>query len=112
MTDRLKLPIKSDYVILCFGHLWPLIGVKQNASTFITTMPVAMDPLLLVLSCWSPTHGVIISKIILNKLTDFDIFEHLSFNENHKSIAFVRNLSCLYCTQYNTTLHVSAIQPH
>jgi hypothetical protein len=33
------------------------------------------------------------------------------FNENHKSIAFVRNLSRLYCTQYNTTLHVSAIQP-
>jgi hypothetical protein len=31
------------------------------------------------------------------------------FNENHKSITFVRNISCLYCTQ--TTLHVSAIQP-
>jgi hypothetical protein len=30
-------------------------------------------------------------------------------NENNKSITFVRNLSCLYCTQ--TTLHVSAIQP-
>jgi hypothetical protein len=29
------------------------------------------------------------------------------FNENHKSITFVRNLSCLYCTQI--TLHVSAI---
>jgi hypothetical protein len=27
------------------------------------------------------------------------------FNENHKSIAFVSNLSCLYCTQI--TLHVS-----
>jgi hypothetical protein len=25
------------------------------------------------------------------------------FNENHKSITFVRNLSCLYCTQYHTT---------
>jgi hypothetical protein len=33
------------------------------------------------------------------------------FNENHKSIAFVRSLSCLYCTQYNATLHVSDIQP-
>jgi hypothetical protein len=32
------------------------------------------------------------------------------FNENQKSIAFVRNLSRLYCTQYNTALHVSAIQ--
>jgi hypothetical protein len=32
-----------------------------------------------------------------------------SLNENHKSIAFVSNLSCLYCTQYNTTLHVLAI---
>jgi hypothetical protein len=31
------------------------------------------------------------------------------FNENYKSITFVRNLSCLYCTQ--TTLHVSAIRP-
>jgi hypothetical protein len=31
------------------------------------------------------------------------------FDENHKSITFVRNLSCLYCTQ--TTLHVSAIRP-
>jgi hypothetical protein len=31
------------------------------------------------------------------------------FNENHKSIAFVSNLSCLYCTQI--TLHVSAIRP-
>jgi hypothetical protein len=31
------------------------------------------------------------------------------FNENHKSIDFVSNLSRLYCTQYNTTLHVSAI---
>jgi hypothetical protein len=26
------------------------------------------------------------------------------FNENHKSIAFVRNLSCLYCTQYHNTI--------
>jgi hypothetical protein len=33
------------------------------------------------------------------------------FNENHKSIPFVRNLSRLYCTQYNITLHVSAIRP-
>jgi hypothetical protein len=33
------------------------------------------------------------------------------FNENHKSIASVRNLSRLYCTQYNTTLRVSAIRP-
>jgi hypothetical protein len=32
-------------------------------------------------------------------------------SENNKSIAFVRNLSRIYCTQYNTTLHVSAIQP-
>jgi hypothetical protein len=32
----------------------------------------------------------------------------LYFNEND-STTFVRNLSCLYCTQ--TTLHVSAIQP-
>jgi hypothetical protein len=32
----------------------------------------------------------------------------LCFNEND-STTFVRNLSCLYCTQ--TTLHVSAIQP-
>jgi hypothetical protein len=35
----------------------------------------------------------------------------LVFNENHKSITFVRNLSRLYYAQYNTTLHVSAIQP-
>jgi hypothetical protein len=52
-------------------------------------------------------------------LKENNIFYNLSlvhpvapvFNENHKSIAFVRNLSRLYCTQYNTTLHVSAIQP-
>jgi hypothetical protein len=37
------------------------------------------------------------------------VVEQCEGNENHKSITFVRNLSCLYCTQ--TTLHVSAIQP-
>jgi hypothetical protein len=24
------------------------------------------------------------------------------FNENHKSVTFVRNLSCIFCTQYHT----------
>jgi hypothetical protein len=31
------------------------------------------------------------------------------FNENHQSITFVRDLFRLYCTQYNTTLHVSHV---
>jgi hypothetical protein len=43
------------------------------------------------------------------KLVPPIISEYYGFNENHKSITFVRNLSCLYCTQ--TTLHVSAIRP-
>jgi hypothetical protein len=46
---------------------------------------------------------ICISILIL----DWCILLRLCFNENHKSITFVCNLSCLYCTQ--TTLHVSAM---
>jgi hypothetical protein len=53
-----------------------------------------------LLSTRTPTEFLILGWCILLRSC---------FNENHKSISFVRNLLCLYCTQ--TTLHVSAIQP-
>jgi hypothetical protein len=61
--------------------------------------------------------GTIISKKKSNNLREnfrnmlHKFFNFFTINENRKSIAFVRNLSRLYCTQYNTTLHVSAIRP-
>jgi hypothetical protein len=43
--------------------------------------------------------------------SSYELMGPFSKNKNHKSISIVRNLSCLSCTQYNTTLHVSAIRP-
>jgi hypothetical protein len=43
-------------------------------------------------------------EVVCAKLSDMHyVLSKCKFNENHKSITFVRNLSCLYCTQYHTT---------
>jgi hypothetical protein len=59
ITDSLKLSIKSVsllrcYFAVCFRHFQPSSGVYEqgNASTFITRLRVAVDPLLSTLTSY------------------------------------------------------------
>jgi hypothetical protein len=109
-------------------HVLDMIGVIENIShpTWFKTCAHTTFMLWLNLDLHKVTNSLctellLVSNIVVPTITHrLNVWSHnlvlvhpvvLVFNENHKSIACVRNLSCLYCTQYNTTLHVSAIRP-
>jgi hypothetical protein len=105
--DVLSVAMASRTVLT--GFLNPYILALSERSTYIRSLYLtSVSAKFLLVVPHFGTRGPYFFLCFYYRNAQPRILSYCS--ENHKSIASVRNLSRLYCTQYNTTLHVAVTQ--